>query len=213
MGTANSCCRPGVLYSDSSKLRAENSIFGWTVGGTADAKTKGKNTEAVCLKATPYEEDLTDLLQRYWATERLAGEQETLTPEEHQAVTHFEETTTRDADGRYRVSLPRKTPTPELGRSRRTAERRYLSNERSLRRQGIWDVYSRVVNEYEQMEHTESVPVEDLGKPTSDCYYLPMHGVAKESSSTTKLRAVCDASAKTSTGVSLNNQLLPGPNL
>ncbi len=38
-------------------------------------------------------------------------------------------------------------------------------------------------------------------------------GVLKESSTTTKLRAIFDASAKSSTGMSLNNQLLAGPNL
>ena len=40
-----------------------------------------------------------------------------------------------------------------------------------------------------------------------------MHSVLKESSSTTKLRIVFDTSAKTSSGISFNQQLLPGPSL
>ena len=48
-------------------------------------------------------------------------------------------------------------------------------------------------------------------------FYLPMHGVKKECSSTTKLRVVFDASAKSSTSVSLNDTLMVGltlyPNL
>ena len=38
-----------------------------------------------------------------------------------------------------------------------------------------------------------------------------MHGVVKEASTTTRLRVVFDASAKSSSGVALNDQLLPGP--
>ncbi len=48
-------------------------------------------------------------------------------------------------------------------------------------------------------------------KPTEKVFYLPMHAVRKEDSTTTKLRVVFDASAKTSTGVSLNDTLLVGP--
>lgn len=42
-------------------------------------------------------------------------------------------------------------------------------------------------------------------------FYLPMHTVRKEHSTTTKIRAVFDTSAKSSTGVSLNDTLLVGP--
>ena len=42
---------------------------------------------------------------------------------------------------------------------------------------------------------------------------LPMHAVYKSSSSTTKIRAVFDASAKSSSGVSLNDILLVGPTI
>ena len=57
----------------------------------------------------------------------------------------------------------------------------------------------------------EDATVEDFRKPETDSYYLPMHGVVKEASTTTKLRVVFDASAKTSSGVSVNDKLLPGP--
>ena len=42
---------------------------------------------------------------------------------------------------------------------------------------------------------------------------MPMHGVVKEVSTTTKLRIIFDASAKTSTTHSLNDTLLSGPSL
>lgn len=42
-------------------------------------------------------------------------------------------------------------------------------------------------------------------------YYLPHHGVVRESSTTTKLRVVFDASCKTANGINLNDTLLVGP--
>ena len=52
-----------------------------------------------------------------------------------------------------------------------------------------------------------------LQLPPECSYYMPMHGVVKESSSTTKLRVVFDASAKTTSGISQNDTLMVGPTL
>ena len=63
------------------------------------------------------------------------------------------------------------------------------------------------------MDHAEPVPAENLLKPAAEVFYLPAHGVVKESSTSTKLRVVFDASARTTSGVALNDILLSGPNL
>ena len=67
------------------------------------------------------------------------------------------------------------------------------------------------MNEYMELKHAELVPKADLNKPMQETFYLPMHAVRKEESTTTKLRVVFDASAKSSTGISLNDALLVGP--
>ena len=67
------------------------------------------------------------------------------------------------------------------------------------------------MNEYLDMGHAEPVPPSDLEKLQHQVFYLPMHAVCKDSSTTTKIRAVFDASAKSSSGVSLNDTLLVGP--
>ena len=68
-----------------------------------------------------------------------------------------------------------------------------------------------MIDEYFQQGHAELIPPADLEKPVSDTFYLLMHVVRKETSTTTKLRAVFDVSAHSSTGVSLNDMLLIGP--
>ena len=65
----------------------------------------------------------------------------------------------------------------------------------------------------DQNRHAEVVPQNDLNKPVSQTFYLPIHAVYKLASSTTKVHAVFDASAKSSTGVSLNDLLLVGPTI
>ena len=60
--------------------------------------------------------------------------------------------------------------------------------------------------------HLEPVPARELTKKPHECFYLPLHCVIKDSS-TTKLRVVFDGSAKTAGGPSLNDVLLVGPKL
>ena len=71
--------------------------------------------------------------------------------------------------------------------------------------------FSTVIEEYHDLGHADVVPVADLQKPSREVFYLSMHAVRKEQSTTTKIRAVFDASAKSSTGISLNDTLLVGP--
>ena len=93
------------------------------------------------------------------------------------------------------LSLPKRIPTPRLGDSRQLAFKRYYSNERSLKKNGTWEQFQSVVREYADLDHAELVPRDELQRPAGTVYYLPMHGVVKDSSTTTKLRVVFDASA------------------
>ena len=97
--------------------------------------------------------------------------------------------------------------------SRSQAVRRFLTMERSLHSRKQFSEFAAVVEEYFTLGHAEQVPSADLQKPPQQVFYLPMHAVRKDSSTTTKLRVVFDASAKSSTGVSLNDTLMIGPNI
>ena len=73
--------------------------------------------------------------------------------------------------------------------------------------------FAAVMEEYLSLGHAEPVLFSDLQKPPQCVFYLPMHAVHKDSCSTTKLRVVFDASAKSTTGISLNDILMVGPNI
>ena len=96
---------------------------------------------------------------------------------------------------------------------RSIAECRLIQNEKSLQRKNKLAEFQEQVNDYGKRGHAEFVPTESMSKPNSEVTYLPLHGVEKSTSSTTKLRVVSNASAKSSTGVSLNDTFLPGPSL
>ena len=61
------------------------------------------------------------------------------------------------------------------------------------------------------MGHTEQIPLVEVDSPHAEVYYLPMHTVHKEDSTTSKLRVVFDAFAKMGLGTSLNDHLLIRP--
>ena len=124
---------------------------------------------------------------------------------------HFKNHHTHLPDGRFIVPLPRNPAAGPLGESRSQAVRRFLSFERNLHARGQFQEVESVMREYFDCGHAEEVPLTDLNKPCEEVFYLPIHCVRKESSTTSKVRAVFDASAKTSTGTSLNDTLFVGP--
>ncbi len=105
------------------------------------------------------------------------------------------------------VKLPGRCSPAKLSKSRPQAVRRLLANEKTLRRKDKLHTFNDALREYISLDHAEIIPRHQIDVTP---HYLPVHGVFKDSSTTTKLRPVFDASAKTISGVSLNDILLPG---
>ncbi len=199
--------RHGRRSGPSGSPTAFETRFGWVLAGAISGEMP--LSRVISNHVTALSTD--DLLRRFGETEELSSGRPPHSVDEQRVVTHFQKEHRRDDTGRFVVPLPLKMDAGILGESRSTAVRRFFSLERSLRSKGKFQELSDVVEEYFDMGHAEPVPQSDLDKPCHKVFYLPMHAVVKESSTTTKVRAVFDASAKSSTGVSLNNQLLVGP--
>lgn len=127
---------------------------------------------------------------------------------------HFLNNVERSPSGRFVVKLPLvSNKIEQLGSTRDIALKRFISLEHKLNNNPTLRIdYNNFMREYLNLGHMEIVPKNEitLNRPT---YYLPHHAIIKESSITTKLRVVFDGSAKSTTGISLNDVLMVGPNI
>ena len=186
--------------------------FGWVLTGRTQAHSHSASHPSVASHHTTVTSG-DDILRTFWEIEENPKDCVNLSPEERTVIRHFKENHSRSKTGRFIVPLPKNPQCKPMGESRSQAVRRFHSLERSLYAKGQFQEFATVMNEYFELKHAEPVPLIDLQKPTSETFYLPMHAVRKEHSTTTKVRVVFDASAKSSSGVSLNDTLLVGPTI
>jgi len=184
--------------------KAVKTTFGVSIAGPLLSEDTATSFHT---SATP--DDLKENLSRLWDLDQVP-EAPNCSPEDTEVIETFNQTYQR-IEGRFSVTLPARKTQQTLGDTRRQAMKRLLANERSLSTKDKLDVFQRVLLEYLDMGHAHVIPHHQLTDRPH--FYLPVHGVFKDSSSTTKVRAVFDASAKSSTGISLNDNLLAGPNL
>ncbi|KIH57626.1 hypothetical protein ANCDUO_12180, partial [Ancylostoma duodenale] len=113
-------------------------------------------------------------------------------------------------DGYLHVQFPWKTSHPRLADNKMLALKRLQSQFRSFQsKQHLWKEYANTINDY----HSKGI-IEEVDEHQFDdhrVYYIPHQAVIKESSATTKLRVVFDASSHYKGAPSLNDCLLSGP--
>ena len=193
---------------------ALETIFGWAVMGPVKASSEEvvQPIPAHVTQITPSEaEQLDGRMATFWESEEPNYPNEHFTSTEEMVEAHYNATTTYcPTEKRYTVSLPKKHNSPPLGESRSRALSRYISNESSILRKKVWKPFQDVIQGYLDLGHAEQVPAEELKAAN---YYLPMHSVTKQASTSTKLRVVFDGSASSTSGISLNQSIMVGPTL
>ena len=194
---------------------AQATEFGWVISGPATRSQPSQGTLSANINHLQPEEapPLQQLLFEFWDGEETPGDEEpSLSQMEEQAELHYiDNTQYLSSQSRYQVTLPKKPDSLPLGDSRTQAVSRFVSNERSIIKRQLWEPFQQVVQGYLDLGHAEPVPHSE--SPPFSTYYLPMHAVRKDNSTTTKLRVVFDGSATTTSGISVNQSLLVGPTL
>lgn len=221
----------GVRKGHSGQPIAQNSIFEWIISGPLGITQShahlaishdGEFTSDLGLPQDTYfnvaahhclSASLLDrAIRRFWETEELPRAVPA-TADDDQCEQHFQKTHTRDSDGRYVMRLPFKTGPPiDIGESKIRAERVLNSLRRRLHSSPDQEKeYREFMTEYEQLGHMWLAS--ETPRRVDQIVYIPHHAVVRESSATTRLRVVVNASSVTSNGSTLNDHLLAGPKL
>ncbi|XP_075157775.1 uncharacterized protein LOC142231042 [Haematobia irritans] len=175
----------GTLHLADNLPVLKNTKLGWIASGRlADDST----TEATCAVFSEDDIATNELLEKFWKIEEVPAE---------------------NINGRFVVRLPLSEDATTLGESETSAYSRFLALERRFKRDNnLEKQYKDFMQSYEDLGHMTQIDPKNLPGPR---YYIPHHCVLRPESSTTKLRVVFDASAKTSTNRSRNDILLTGP--
>ncbi|XP_022827437.1 uncharacterized protein LOC111357108 isoform X1 [Spodoptera litura] len=200
--------------------------LGWLVSGCTTNTNKQANS---CF----FNNNNSDQLSRFWELDSLTNTQVDDPSDSDACEIIFTQTTTRQSDGRFVVTIPFKKSPDCLGDSYFQAKRRFYSIENRMNSNPTYkQQYSNFITEYIQLGHMslnkhshqntyiksehktsnlQSGTSTNTNTQHSPVYYLPHHGIVRETSTTTKFRVVFDGSAKTSSKLSLNDIQLVGP--
>ncbi|XP_055941843.1 uncharacterized protein LOC129971891 [Argiope bruennichi] len=187
-------------FDINNSLILQETVFGHILSGTIQGKQESHHCGLISQI-----DNLDNLLKKFWEVENILDTPTSKNKEELECEENFMQTYRRDEQGKYIVNLPLKK-NMQLGNSIQTAKQRLDSLWKRLNNDpNFSNLYCNFMKEYEQLGHMQKLDSIENVK-----YVMPHHGVYKADSSTTKLRVVFDASAASTSGVSLNNCLLKG---
>lgn len=193
------------LWKTGTGLLGQNTNLGWLISGGVNQGRKANPKIVSMMTRAEADEGLT----KFWEIEEIPRNK-VLSSEEKECEEHFQKNHHRNANGNYVVKIPFKKEPIDIGESRGRAVARLLQLEKRLSKdEELGNQYRKFMREYLELGHMVRV----MPSPNEDKYYIPHQAVIKESSSTTKLRVVFDASSKTSKAVSLNEIMHTGPRL
>lgn len=189
------------LSEDGHDLYLQKTRLGWVIAGSSPKQNMIKRASCCSIS-------LESQLTKFWTIEEVTTNK-CHSDEETDCEIHFINNVARNDEGRYIVRLPFRRFITHIGDSRTIAMKRLIGLEQRLNRDADLKLeYTRVFEEYKTLGHMSTVD-----NPRHVGYHMPHHAVIKQSSNTTKVRIVFDASAKSTNGISLNDCLMVGPTI
>lgn len=195
-----------------------SSKLGWLLAGPIYDNTNSKtnkssinvNASIFCnFSALDSSDQVHQSLSRFWELEELPDKLPRVDSNDP-CEKHFVENTKRREDGTFSVRLPLIDTADCLGDSYGIAKGRFLNLEKRFKQQPkLKHAYADFIREYSDLGHLSESAIR---KPMLS-FFLPHHAVLKEKSESTKLRVVFDASARTSSGLSVNDIQMVGKNI
>ena len=195
-----------IRKSRDSGLVAMKSRFGWVLNGKVDNGISTSMSTSLLVSVQP------DVLMRsLWELEGIGVHQDKDLPLPDPILDEIQSRIRFDGK-RYSVPLPwKKGSFGELPSNLESSRKRLKSLlKRFSSDPRLSNDYRRVIDELEEGGIVEEVPQSEL--TCEEASYIPHRPVLKESSTSTPVRAIFDASCK-ERGVSLNDLLEAGPSL
>ncbi|XP_053623554.1 uncharacterized protein LOC128682758 [Plodia interpunctella] len=192
---------PGLPVLQDSKL-------GWFIAGPLNYNlnlniSHNSNKKIHCN----FTKEISDKLSQFWNLEEVQLSKPPMSANDEYCEQHFLNTTKRLENGRFSVMIPfSENPEAALGNSFNIAKRQFLNLEKRLNKNpNLKEQYINFIEEYKDLGHLTKIKTPHFG------YFMPHHPVIRDSSETTRLRVVFNASMKTSSNRSLNDIQLVGP--
>ena len=197
----------GKMKYLSDQLVAQKTLLGWVVSGAIPSINRETKQVSLSLFCTTND---------FWSLETIGISDKPETKiKDDTFINLFESTIYHDGD-RYTVSLPWKEGGKEkIMPNKGCAQKRLQSLMTQFKKKPeLGEKYHQIFSEMWKDGIIEEVKEQELSQPqVGPVFYLPHRPVIKESSASTKVRPVFDASAKSYNGYSLNDCVETGPNL
>ncbi|XP_052470971.1 uncharacterized protein LOC128027405 [Carassius gibelio] len=207
---APKCLEPWeVVNSQNGGPYAVRTLLGWVVNGplrSADGSAESVTVNRISVASleqlliSQYNQDFSEVVSE---------EKTEMSVEDRRFLEIANEAVLQD--GHYYLKLPFRKTDISMPNNRQVAEQRLQTLKRKMKKDEQYkQEYIAFINDIFENHYAEEVPEEELTQAPGKVWYIPHHGVYHPKKK--KLRVVFDCAA-TYKGVSLNTELLQGPDL